>query len=108
MTKSLDNVRNQLRDQCLRNNTPNSTVLKLDLHDQSTENLYESLKIFDRLFSDFELQYVSAMVQVKVRRNSIAIKFAPSSFIQIAIVCIFLFVDKTRARNSRADLCAVL
>lgn len=67
VTKSLDNVRNLLRDQCLRNNTPNSPHLTLDLHDQSTETLYESLKIFDRLFAEFELLYVSAMVQVKTK-----------------------------------------
>lgn len=69
VTKSLDNVRNLLRDQCLRNNTPNSPHLKLDLHDQSTELLYESLKIFDRLFAEFELLYVSAMVQVKTKQE---------------------------------------
>jgi lateral signaling target protein 2 len=69
VTKSLDNVRNLLRDQCLRNNTPNSPILKLDLHDQSTETLYESLKIFDRLFAEFELLYVSAMVQVKTKQE---------------------------------------
>ena len=65
VTKSLDNVRNMLRDQCLRHNTPNSPTLKLDFNDSTTENLYESLKIFDRLFAEFELLYVSAMVQVK-------------------------------------------
>lgn len=69
VTKSLDNVRNLLRDQCLRNNTPNSPILKLDIHDQSTETLYESLKIFDRLFAEFELLYVSAMVQVKTKQE---------------------------------------
>lgn len=69
VTKSLDNVRNLLRDQCLRNNTPNSPILKLDFHDQTTETLYESLKIFDRLFAEFELLYVSAMVQVKTKQE---------------------------------------
>lgn len=69
VTKSLDNVRNLLRDQCLRNNTPNSPILKLDIHDQTTETLYESLKIFDRLFAEFELLYVSAMVQVKTKQE---------------------------------------
>lgn len=69
VTKSLDNVRNQLRDQCLRNNTPNAPHLKLDINDQSTETLYESLKIFDRLFAEFELLYVSAMVQVKTKQE---------------------------------------
>lgn len=69
VTKSLDNVRNLLRDQCLRNNTPNSPILKLDVNDQSTETLYESLKIFDRLFAEFELLYVSAMVQVKTKQE---------------------------------------
>lgn len=92
VTKSLDNVRNLLRDQCLRNNTPNSPVLKLDFHDQTTENLYESLKIFDRLFSDFELQYVSAMVQVKVRKSVLI-------FLHLILLNLkyFRFLDKTRA-----------
>lgn len=69
VTKSLDNVRNLLRDQCLRNNTPNSPHLKLDINDSNTETLYESLKIFDRLFAEFELLYVSAMVQVKTKQE---------------------------------------
>jgi len=69
VTKSLDNVRNLLRDQCLRNNTPNSPHLKLDINDSATETLYESLKIFDRLFAEFELLYVSAMVQVKTKQE---------------------------------------
>lgn len=30
-----------------------------------TEKIRESLKIFDRLFAEFELSYVSAMVPVK-------------------------------------------
>ncbi|XP_001358285.4 lateral signaling target protein 2 homolog [Drosophila pseudoobscura] len=69
VTKSLGNVRVLLRDQCLRNNVPNSKTLHLDLNDYTTEQLYESLKIFDRLFAEFELSYVSAMVQVKSRHE---------------------------------------
>ncbi|XP_034660447.1 lateral signaling target protein 2 homolog isoform X3 [Drosophila subobscura] len=69
VTKSLGNVRVLLRDQCLRNNVPNSKTLHLDLNDFTTEQLYESLKIFDRLFAEFELSYVSAMVQVKSRHE---------------------------------------
>lgn len=69
VTKSLDNVRNLLRDQCLRNNIPNSPTLRLDINDATTEQLYESLKIFDRLFAEFELRYVSAMVQVKSKHE---------------------------------------
>ncbi|XP_062536060.1 lateral signaling target protein 2 homolog [Armigeres subalbatus] len=69
VTKSLDNVRNLLREQCLRNNTPNSLTLRLDVNDAATEQLYESLKIFDRLFAEFELLYVSAMVQVKSKQE---------------------------------------
>ncbi|EAT43310.1 AAEL005241-PA [Aedes aegypti] len=69
VTKSLDNVRNLLREQCLRNNTPNSLTLRLDINDAATEQLYESLKIFDRLFAEFELLYVSAMVQVKSKQE---------------------------------------
>ncbi|XP_064553107.1 lateral signaling target protein 2 homolog isoform X1 [Drosophila montana] len=69
VTKSLSNVRVLLRDQCLRNNVPNSKTLHLDFNDSTTEQLYESLKIFDHLFAEFELSYVSAMVQVKSRHE---------------------------------------
>lgn len=69
VTKSLENVRALLREQCLRNNTPNSLTLQLDVNDAATEQLYESLKIFDRLFAEFELLYVSAMVQVKSKQE---------------------------------------
>lgn len=64
LTKSLENVRNLLREACLRNNTPNRP-LKLNNNEFITEMLVESLKIFDRLFAEFELRYVSAMVPVK-------------------------------------------
>ncbi|XP_037577135.1 lateral signaling target protein 2 homolog [Dermacentor silvarum] len=53
LTRSLDNVRCLLREQCLRN--PH----------EYPEKLKESLKTFDRLFAEFELSYVSAMVPVK-------------------------------------------
>lgn len=69
VTKSLDIVRNLLREQCLRIKTPNSLRLNLDTNDASTETLCESLKIFDRLFAEFELLYVSAMVQVKTKQE---------------------------------------
>ncbi|XP_050099960.1 lateral signaling target protein 2 homolog [Anopheles aquasalis] len=69
VTNSLEIVRNRLREQCLRYNTPNSPVLRLDLNDAASEQLYESLKIFDRLFAQFELVYVSAMVQVKTKQE---------------------------------------
>ncbi|XP_050304691.1 lateral signaling target protein 2 homolog [Anthonomus grandis grandis] len=64
VTKSLENVRNLLREASLNNNTPNGPI-KLDDNDWFTEMLLESLKIFDRLFAEFELAYVSAMVPVK-------------------------------------------
>lgn len=64
VTKSLDNVRNLLRDACLRHNNPNGPI-KLDSNELVTEVLLESLKIFEKLFSEFELAYVSAMVPVK-------------------------------------------
>lgn len=64
VTKSLDNVRNLLREACLRNNTPNGPI-KLDNNELVTEALLENLKIFDGLFAEFELAYVSAMVPVK-------------------------------------------
>ncbi|XP_052864727.1 lateral signaling target protein 2 homolog [Anopheles cruzii] len=69
VSKTLEIVRSRLREQCLRNNTPNSPTLRLDLNDAATEQLYESLKIFDRLFAQFELVYVSAMVQVKTKQE---------------------------------------
>lgn len=69
VTKSLDHVRNLLREQCLRNRSPNSLTLNLDFNDAITETLCESLKIFDRLFAEFELLYVSAMVQVKTKQE---------------------------------------
>lgn len=53
LTRSLDNVRCLLREQCLRN--PH----------EYPEKLKEALKTFDRLFAEFELSYVSAMVPVK-------------------------------------------
>ncbi|XP_022915844.1 lateral signaling target protein 2 homolog [Onthophagus taurus] len=64
LTKSLENVRNLLRETCLRCNQPNGP-LKLNTNEVVTELLLESLKIFDRLFAEFELCYVSAMVPVK-------------------------------------------
>ncbi|CAG5136003.1 unnamed protein product, partial [Candidula unifasciata] len=53
LTKNLDSLRNVLRDQCLRN-----------VHEY-TDSIKESLIIFDKLFAEFELSYVSAMVPVK-------------------------------------------
>ncbi|GBO99521.1 Lateral signaling target protein 2 homolog [Eumeta japonica] len=38
-----------------------SERLNLDKNDAATEQLYESLKRFDRLFAEFEWRYVSAM-----------------------------------------------
>lgn len=57
LTKSLENVRNLLREQCFRNPP------------EFTEKICESLKILDRLFAEFELSYVSAMVPVKTVRE---------------------------------------
>lgn len=69
VSKSLDSIRNQLREQCLRNNTSSSSKMNLDANESSTEILLESLKIFDRVFAEFEFLYVSAMVQVKTREE---------------------------------------
>lgn len=67
VSKSLDSIRNQLREQCLRNNTSSSSKMNIDANDSTTEILLESLKIFDRVFAEFEFLYVSAMVQVKTK-----------------------------------------
>lgn len=69
VSKSLDSIRNQLREQCLRNNTSSSSKMNLDANDAATEILLESLKIFDRVFAEFEFLYVSAMVQVKTKEE---------------------------------------
>jgi len=53
VTKTLERVRSHLREQCL-SPTPNYT-----------EDIHENLKIFDKLFSEFEFSYVSCMVHVK-------------------------------------------
>ncbi|XP_068259747.1 lateral signaling target protein 2 homolog [Nyctibius grandis] len=53
LTRSLEEVRNTIRDQALRD---------LNLY---TEKMKDSLKHFDVLFAEFELSYVSAMVPVK-------------------------------------------
>uniref|UniRef100_A0ABD2XHH9 Lateral signaling target protein 2 homolog n=1 Tax=Trichogramma kaykai TaxID=54128 RepID=A0ABD2XHH9_9HYME len=66
LTKSLENVRNLLRDQALRGQMNLKASNPLD---PSVEKLVESLKIFDRLFADFELCYVGAMVPVKTTKE---------------------------------------
>jgi hypothetical protein len=53
VTKSLEKVRALLREQCL------------SATHEYTENIRENLKIFDRLFADFEYNYVRCMVHVK-------------------------------------------
>ncbi|KAG8196612.1 hypothetical protein JTE90_014169 [Oedothorax gibbosus] len=53
LTRALDNVRCLLREQSLKNSLVYS------------EKVREALRIFDRLFAEFELCYVSAMVPIK-------------------------------------------
>jgi len=53
VTKSLEKVRSLLREQVL------------SINQDYTEKIRENLKIFDRLFADFEYNYVSCMVHVK-------------------------------------------
>ncbi|KAM8939559.1 lateral signaling target protein 2 homolog [Pelodytes ibericus] len=53
LTRSLEEVRNLIRDQALRD---------LNMY---TDKMKDSLKHFDVLFAEFELSYVSAMVPVK-------------------------------------------
>ncbi|EFN88291.1 lateral signaling target protein 2 homolog isoform X2 [Harpegnathos saltator] len=62
LTKSLEIVRNLLREHALKGHMNLKTQNPLE---PSLEKLVESLKIFDRLFADFELCYVGAMVPVK-------------------------------------------
>ncbi|XP_039279506.1 lateral signaling target protein 2 homolog isoform X2 [Nilaparvata lugens] len=60
LTKSLEKVRQLLREAALRAHAPPPP-----LHDLAHDRLVESLKMFDRLLAQFELCYVSAMVPVK-------------------------------------------
>lgn len=53
LTRALDNVRCLLREQSLKNSLTYSDKVR------------EALRIFDRLFAEFELCYVSAMVPIK-------------------------------------------
>ncbi|XP_003427880.1 lateral signaling target protein 2 homolog isoform X2 [Nasonia vitripennis] len=62
LTKSLEIVRNLLREQALKGQTSLKAQNPLE---PATEKLIESLKIFDRLFAEFELCYVGVMVPVK-------------------------------------------
>ncbi|XP_033231904.1 lateral signaling target protein 2 homolog isoform X2 [Belonocnema kinseyi] len=62
LTKSLEIVRNLLREHALKGHLNLKVQNPLE---PSIEKLIESLKIFDRLFADFELCYVGAMVPVK-------------------------------------------
>ena len=57
VTKSLEKVRALLREQCL---SPQP---------EYTESIREHLKIFDRLFADFEFNYVRCMVHVKTTKE---------------------------------------
>lgn len=66
LTKSLDIVRNLLREHALKGHMNLKYLFQTQNPlDPLLEKLIESLKIFDRLFSDFELCYVGAMVPVK-------------------------------------------
>ncbi|KAL0121169.1 hypothetical protein PUN28_008682 [Cardiocondyla obscurior] len=62
LTKSLEIVRNLLREHALKGHMNLKMQNPLE---PSLEKLIESLKIFDRLFAEFELCYVGAMVPVK-------------------------------------------
>jgi len=53
VTKTLEKVRSLIREQCL---SPAP---------EYSEGIHENLKIFDRLFAEFEFSYVSCMVHVK-------------------------------------------
>ena len=58
VTKSLEKVRDLLRTRALSGPKPTYT-----------ENIRENLKIFDKLFADFEFNYVSCMVHVKSNKE---------------------------------------
>uniref|UniRef100_A0A0C9R4L6 Lateral signaling target protein 2 homolog n=1 Tax=Fopius arisanus TaxID=64838 RepID=A0A0C9R4L6_9HYME len=66
LTKSLEIVRNLLREHALKGHMNLKELFQAQNPlEPFLEKLIESLKIFDRLFADFELCYVAAMVPVK-------------------------------------------
>ncbi|KAL1450246.1 hypothetical protein WDU94_002684 [Cyamophila willieti] len=66
LTKSLENVRNLLREYSLRSTHPGDIFFTDDLY---IDRIFESLKVFDRLLAEFELGYVTAMVPVKTAKE---------------------------------------
>ncbi|XP_026679669.1 lateral signaling target protein 2 homolog [Diaphorina citri] len=66
LTKSLENVRNLLREYSLRSTHPSDIFFTDDLY---IDRIFESLKVFDRLLAEFELGYVTAMVPVKTAKE---------------------------------------
>uniref|UniRef100_A0A8D9A1I2 DNA-binding protein SATB n=1 Tax=Cacopsylla melanoneura TaxID=428564 RepID=A0A8D9A1I2_9HEMI len=66
LTKSLENVRNMLREYSLRSTHPGDIFFTDDLY---IDRIFESLKVFDRLLAEFELGYVTAMVPVKTAKE---------------------------------------
>ena len=60
VTKTLEKVRSLIREQCL---SPAPVY---------SETIHENLKIFDRLFAEFEFSYVSCMVHVKTVKGRVA------------------------------------
>ena len=85
VTKTLEKARSYLREQCL-SPTPHYT-----------EEIHENLKIFDRLFSEFEFAYVSCMVHVKTTKGETILKndlfyivsFVAEFEIQQDVICLF-------------------
>ena len=84
VTKTLEKVRSYLREQCL-SPTPHYT-----------EEIHENLKIFDRLFAEFEFSYVSCMVHVKTIKGeslfSVFLFIHPKCLefeIQQDVICLF-------------------
>lgn len=57
LTRHLDSLRSLLREQCFRN------------QNKFTDKIHDSLVELDRLFAEFELSYVSAMVPVKTMKE---------------------------------------
>ena len=83
VTKTLEKVRSFLREQCL-SPTPHYT-----------EEIHENLKIFDRLFAEFEFSYVSCMVHVKTIKgeNNSVFQLMQRKFLEFEIqqdvICLF-------------------
>ena len=98
VTKTLEKVRSYLREQCL-SPTPHYT-----------EEIHENLKIFDRLFSEFEFSYVSCMGHVKTTKGKFSKEwmwFPLKKFVYNSNMIYYLGVYRYHMADLRINCCSL-